>query len=385
MRVERQQTTDNSRRAGGVSPLIRRSGWTRGQADRIGRLTPTARRQALDSRLSTLDSRSGFTLTELMVVMVIMIIVTVMTVTAINFSMSAERSRAAARQVQSYLAGARDRAIYEKHSVGVRFLVDKDIPNSISSMIYVEESDFEPGLVEVHKPASGTSYVLNVIDRNGTTVGLDWARLRKKGMLRKGDRIQIPAGDGFEYTIQNVYLWDEDTNDPNNIIRERIDFEPEFRDESTTVTRTEDAKLLLPPIIRPNQEPMLLPRGIVIDGNGSRSKLPRSWTAIGGGRLDIMFSPRGTLTGKAATSGLIHFYVSEAADVERLNAANISSIPSDTPFGTTDDVIGDRIIVTVFPQTGAISSHPVNPTPSTNNKIAADPYYYAETGEVAGE
>jgi len=364
-----------------------------------------------DTRLSTLDSPGGFTLTELMVVMVILIILTAMTVAAVNYSMSAERSRDAARQIQSYLAGARDRAIYEQKSVGVRFLLDENIPNSISSMIYVEESDFEPDAVEVHKQASGaTSYLLNVISNDGTTVGLDWRRLVEKGLLRKGDRIQIPYPDGFEYTIQTVYTdWDSDTNDPNNLLRDRLDISPEFRDDATTVNRTELAKLILPPVIRPNQEPMLLPRGIVIDGNSavnpvnsniidSRSQLPRSWTVLSDGRLDVMFSPRGTVTGRAATSGLIHFYVSEAADVERLNTAGIYRIPADEPFGTADEPIGDRILVTLFPQTGAISSHPVRPEDSfdpfdlddDNETIesddrADDPYYYAETGEVAGE
>ena len=356
-----------------------------------------------DIRHSTFDSPGGFTLTELMVVMVILIIVTAMTVTAVNYSMSAERSRAAARQVQSYLAGARDRAIYEQKSVGVRFLIDENIPNSISSMIYVEESDFDPGPVMVYKDPTdplSTSYVLNQIDNNtGRTVGLDWRRLVEKGLLRAGDRIQIPYPDGFEYTIQAVRTdWDSDTMDPNNFLRDRLDLSPEFRDDSTTVDRSELARLILPPVIRPNQEPMLLPRGIVIDGNGTRSQLPRSWTVLNNGRLDVMFSPRGTVTGRAATSGLIHFYVSEAADVERLNTAGIYDVPADTPFGTADEPIGDRVLVTLFPQTGAISSHPVRPEDifdpadlDGDNELiepdnrADDPYYYAETGEVAGE
>lgn len=339
-------------------------------------------------------SKRGFTLTELMVVMVILIILTVMTVAAVNFSMSAERSRAAARQMQSFLAGARDRAIYEQRPVGVRFLLDQNIPNSISSMLYVEESDYPVKSVMVIKDSDdtvSTSYVLNVISRNGTTVGLDWKRLRLKGLLRVGDRIQIPD-DGFQYTIQNLYEWDHD-DDQDTPLRERIDISPEFRDDATTVNRTENAKLLLPPIIRPNQEPMLLPRGIVIDGNSgpgiidptiidSRSKLPRSWTTLSNGRLDIMFSPRGTVTGLAASSGLIHFYLSEAADVERLNTAGIYTIPSDTPYGTSSDVIGDRILVTVFPQTGAITSNLVDPKPSpVDSRIAIDPFRYAETGD----
>jgi len=356
--------------------------------------------------------------------MVIIIVLTTMTIAAVNFSMSAERNRAGARQVQSYLAGARDRAIYERKMVGVRFLLDKNVPNSISSMIYIEESDYPPGPVVVVKDPTEPNRnfcVLNVVNRRGETIGLDWKRLRERRMLRVGDRIRLPAGkDGFDYTIQALYIW-VDPADPDEIERERIDFEPDYKGSipssgTPPSFAPEDMELLLPPVIRPNQEPMLLPRGIVIDGNSapnpvdptiidSRSKLPRSWTTLNDGRLDIMFSPRGTVTGRAASSGLIHFYLAEAADVERLNSLNIYRIPSDTPYGTADgdDVIGDRILVTVFPQTGAISSHSINPTdiydpadldgdgvtgdgvtPEPDNR-ADDPYYYAETGEVAGE
>ena len=117
MRDKRQETRDKSRKRGTAAL------WQQRHCA-----------QALDTRLSSPDMRSGFTLTELMVVMVIIIVLTTMTIAAVNFSMSAERSRAGARQVQSYLAGARDRAIYERKMVGVRFLLDKNVPNSISKI-----------------------------------------------------------------------------------------------------------------------------------------------------------------------------------------------------------------------------------------------------------
>lgn len=312
--------------------------------------------------------RRGFTLTELMVVMVILAVLTTMTVAVVNFSMAAERSRAAARQVQSFLAGARDRAIYEKHPVGVRFLVDDNIPGTASSMIYVEEATLT-GTVKFVSDTTGTTTVEQV---DGDTV---WKRLREKGLLETGTLIRIPDNDdGFWH---GVYGFPSDTE---------ITFSPKFR-EPRLPTRNLTFRLRLHNIVRPNQEPSLLPRGIVIDLD--RSKLPRFWKegllAAYTDRLDIVFSPNGTVTGQVAAGGLVHFYLAESADTERLNGLGIGSIPSDVPYGS-DDELGDRLLVTVFARTGSVSSHPVDPTPSSGDaRVAEDPYRYAETGQVAGE
>ena len=102
---------------------------------RVGRTVPVRGACLSPSR------RLAFTLTELLVVIMIMIILTTLTVSAYNFSMSSERSRSAARGVQSYLEGARDRAIYSGEPRGVRFLVDRDNPRTVSSMVYIGESE----------------------------------------------------------------------------------------------------------------------------------------------------------------------------------------------------------------------------------------------------
>jgi prepilin-type N-terminal cleavage/methylation domain-containing protein len=328
-----------------------------------------------------LDPRGGFTLTELMVVLVILAILTTMTVYAVNFSLAAERSRSAARQVQSYLEGARDRAIYASsiddtdRPVGVRFLLDPNIENdsgnlaTASSMVFIENVYPLPeGEVTVSAPTiPGGNWSATRYSGEPT-----WNVLYNKGLLIPGVRIIITeAGFPFPYTIQSV-----------NTTNFSVTFTPPFRSGAGRY----DFKLQLPPVIRPNQEPMLLPQGIVIDLD--RSQVPSYWRQGSGyiNQLDIMFSRRGTVSGRAAAGGLVHFYLAEAADVERLNSVGLDGIiPSDEPYGAGEDSIGDRILVTLFPQTGAISSHPVNPTDGDLDNEADNPYYYAVTGEVAGE
>lgn len=63
--------------------------------------------------------RGGFTLIELLVVILILTILIVLTVQAFNIT---QESGAAdgARAVQSYLGGARNRAVFRGRAVGVR-------------------------------------------------------------------------------------------------------------------------------------------------------------------------------------------------------------------------------------------------------------------------
>jgi prepilin-type N-terminal cleavage/methylation domain-containing protein len=62
---------------------------------------------------------AGFTLVELMIVISLILLLAVMTASAINTSISGDKVRGGARQVQSFLGGARDRAIYSKAPRGV--------------------------------------------------------------------------------------------------------------------------------------------------------------------------------------------------------------------------------------------------------------------------
>jgi hypothetical protein len=138
-----------------------------------------------------------------------------------------------------------------------------------------------------------------------------------------------------------------------------------------------------------------------------------------------MFSPRGTVTGSAASKGLIQFLLRRLEDVEFGVPADAPSwtastakvvgdwvvpLPRDgycyqvTTAGTTGGGqptwvnrvgqtttdgsvtwmcydVGDRLLVSVFTQTGAIASHPVYEVSSGT----PDPYRHAVRGEVAGQ
>jgi hypothetical protein len=96
-----------------------------------------------------------------------------------------------------------------------------------------------------------------------------------------------------------------------------------------------------------------------------------------------MFSARGVVTGSAAQRGIIHFYIGEQkdADRDRLTYWSSTTYPTQSTweYGTGPDgnVRGDKVILSLFTRTGAVSSHPV----FTN----ADPFKFAETGQVAGK
>ena len=121
------------------------------------RTTPVSSRFLTGAALRRRRSApSGFTLVELLVVISIILLLTVMTIGVINISTS-ERVRSGARQVQSVVEGARDRAIYAQQPRGVRLLVNEDIldpaftpptPTIVSSLVYIgsgEQGDVARG------------------------------------------------------------------------------------------------------------------------------------------------------------------------------------------------------------------------------------------------
>jgi hypothetical protein len=156
--------------------------------------------------------------------------------------------------------------------------------------------------------------------------------------------------------------------------------------------------------------------------------------------MDIVFSPRGTVIGGAAAGGVIQFYICDQEDsntlkeqfiqndVATLKPADVPVVPSWAPSSTRLSANGidlptgrvllfnkvvnqlrfvptseirtssapwlpdyaddepflprDRRIVSIFTQTGAVSSHPVYVTDGEYDGIESDPMYFAETGRT---
>ncbi len=380
----------------------------------------------LPKRDSAARPLAGFTLVELMIVISLILLLAVMTASAINTSISGDKVRGGARQVQSFLAGARDRAIYSKAPRGVRFLLDSTNNRTVSSMVYIAPTDdwtqgtirveWFDGVVKAVTGADNTS-----TSSNSLVFPTGWLNLYQQGLLKNGVRIKIPDNNTGEwYTVDTSQLaiaspdGSGGPNPPRLLLLTPLSIaatqtasksngDPAFQPGSGPTTY----RLELPPGVMPNQEPVLLPKGCVIHldrcttaGNleilaNHGDKLPSAWkkpTTTGDpsgfdytSMMDVMFSPRGVVIGPSAQAGLIHLYIGDQkdADLDRTYWTNTTPPTSSAPeYGFWTDPMspnyerGDKVVLTLFTRTGAVSTHPVHPS---------DRFKFAETGEVAGK
>ncbi|HUQ72822.1 MAG TPA: hypothetical protein VM165_25060, partial [Planctomycetaceae bacterium] len=288
----------------------------------------------------------------------------------------------------------------------------------------------------------------------------NWLELYQRGVLRDGNRIQIPAGTGAWYTVDVRYL------------RRMVDYniapsrnhpvclllQQKYRSPATTgPTRFQGFGNEGPPLGPPkmvrylleltpgplaNQEPVLFPKNVVVhldrcsndpdgllDANGNDptsgsyttptrnpslrgNRLPSTWKSSPSLTVppnpagfdytpycDILFSPRGSVTGPEASAGLIHLYVGEMKDAERDKADWATAAPGagvnwsapEYQEGTTaSDPMGDlvqradKLIVSIFTRTGAVTSNPLFVNGNGTENVAQR-FRYSETGEVAGK
>jgi prepilin-type N-terminal cleavage/methylation domain-containing protein len=352
--------------------------------------------------------RGGFTLVELMVVITIMLLLFGMTVYGINFTRDADKVRGAASQVQSFLSGARDRAIYAKEPRGVRFFVNPANPRSVSAMAYIQPGqNWSYGNVDLERLDINPRNNVPDVDSNGFShvvvvrgERLGWWQLKRRGLLTDGSRIRMPRDTGNWYEVDTSLINITAPPTGQDFLLLRIPFSDAGGDSNAVVAHSGMTyELELPSQLLP-QEPSLLPEGAVIDLDGS--KIPNAWRpsrADAEGQfspyMDIFFSPRGNVIGTAAGTGLIHFYICDAEDSLNLKSQYLASIPLDDPgisngvepnlnssldslemhltnrlFVPADEIpfawiegastaepflVKDRKVVTVFAQTGAIT------------------------------
>jgi prepilin-type N-terminal cleavage/methylation domain-containing protein len=85
--------------------------------------------------------RRGFTLVELLVVIFIMLLITAITIPVIAPAMSNREVREAARMVDSFVNGARTRALLAGHPVGVVLERQQNNPSACTTLSYCEQPD----------------------------------------------------------------------------------------------------------------------------------------------------------------------------------------------------------------------------------------------------
>jgi prepilin-type N-terminal cleavage/methylation domain-containing protein len=170
-------------------------------------------------------TRVGFTLVELLIVVVIMLILATLTMSAVKLSVNNDKVRGAARQLQSALAGARDRAIYARAPRGLRFLLDSSTvgqtSRTVSSMIYIQQTPaWTQGQIRLERidvdnngisdewvggVANPLAWIVRGFDgdpANPDAIPTAWVDLMNEGLLTNGAKIKIPNDPtGLWYTV----------------------------------------------------------------------------------------------------------------------------------------------------------------------------------------
>ncbi|MBI1349194.1 prepilin-type N-terminal cleavage/methylation domain-containing protein [bacterium] len=327
----------------------------------------------------------GFTLIELLVAVSILLLLTVITLLSVNFALTSDRVKGGARQVQSYLAGARDRAIYSRQPYGVRLLLDPNNPHQATGMIYIGSPElFTDGQVTFDSSLTG-DVTGRVVMLAGST---DWVTWAGRGLVGPGSRVEIPRYSGNWYRFASTPI----TSGSHSLVV----LDHPCADLAGSSVRVKYALELAPGVL-PGAEPVSLPAGVVIDLDGS--KLPSAWTPSSftgsySGLMDILFSARGVAIGDVAAVGQIHLLIADQGDSDKWTQItgrnsgtyNPPFVPANNP--NTPDTLtveNDQILVSVAALTGRVTSHPVNVTNTTApaNLQADDPYLFAEVGEVA--
>ncbi|MBA4031139.1 MAG: hypothetical protein C0478_09665 [Planctomyces sp.] len=341
-------------------------------------------------------ARGGFTLIELLVVISILVTLLVITGSMVRLSLNGDKVRAGARQVQSFLQGARDRAIYAKSPVGVRFIKSPGNDRTITSMIYIQPGElWSDGTIQLRR--NETNLTSNDVLVVGEEAGTNWANLIARQRFPNDVRIRIPKGSAGTW-----YRATLDTSAGQIRLRLTTPFRLPAETASGELVAFAAGRdgvstydLQLDPVPFVGQKPVFLPNDVVIhldrcsrnlDGLATASNrgslLPTAWRDASvnpprySNQIDVMFSPSGTVIGQAATTGLLHFYVGtqKDADLDRLAWEGGA-----TPETEDSENRGDKLIVTVATRTGATSSHAIT------FGSGSDRLLYAETGEGAAK
>jgi prepilin-type N-terminal cleavage/methylation domain-containing protein len=373
--------------------------------------------------------RSGFTLTELLVVIAILLILAGMTLAVFNTVTSSDRIRSGARQLQSGLMGARDRALFAQKvsaaqgdslSRGIRLVTEPGPTGTrpiVRQMVYIQETEpvrfafgSYPTCVEIRRididgdtdsnsdpyEATDPIRVVREVNQDGSAVAFsEFQRLKDEGFLKEGMQVYLVSGtnpdgiNGDYYTIQFNNPFPGAPNggatrpDELYLVNDYTSSVVPLSSAIAFARQTVSMRIELPPQPIVGEQPLQLPAGIVIDIGAdtllARSDLPQSgWTADYGA-YDILFNARGGVSGRLGATGLVPFLLCDGRDLEEgLNPASPTSR-------------GDWLVVTLFTQTGLVLSSTVDATDAVNNStgasgadgLADNPYRFARMGEAA--
>ena len=352
---------------------------------------------------ATNNRRAAFTLIELLVVVTIMLILAYLVFSVFNANRSSDRMRSAARVAQSAFLGAKDRALHAKDLRGVRLTRDLTDPTLVNGFVYLQpipnliygqgsiqlerHSPNGPSPVGQNPPSADSPDIIFVRGLLGTDFDV------KQIFFASPYRIRIPAGTGQWYNFFIDTTGQYALSSGNEYLRlaspfvnsasaNPMPFQVAY-DQSSGYSSCE---IQLGNEVLPFHAPISLSSGVVIDLKYSSQAVQ----ALSGVNLspqpailpniDIMFSPRGMVSGPIGAQGPLHFLLRDLQDATATSATPNAGIM----VGPNDPNKGDRMILSVFPQTGLVQAFEIDQTDANNDGLADNIFAFAVAGKSAG-
>lgn len=300
----------------------------------------------------------------------IFVILATLTVGAFRSS-GPDRISAATGTFKNALEGARSRAIKSGEVRGLRLILDSIDNRIATSLVYVGAPEFDTGVgVLAHDPGTGTW----VFGNNDTTT---WETLEDGGFLNLGNRIEIPANTGNWYTITQIA---RNTNmgafGTRDALRLAGHYQPSTHNGTSFVAVPSSNlafRMELSPTVLPGSEPIALPPDTCIDLDGSVVPWRDSsgdYTVVA--NHEILFSPRGVVTGNLATQGVVMFRVASVSDLTLATQDGNGRMTTGTGAAVVADPEKGHKAVGIFTQTGSVVIAEFNTVDGSNSGFNND-------------
>ncbi len=296
-------------------------------------------------------NRASFTLLELLISLGIILILATLTMQLLNSTLNSDRIRNGARELQTYFAGARDRAIHAGQPRGVRLITDVVNPSTVRSFVYIGASSSFTDGSQLSIDVNGNISFMNGTPTPPNTSAV-WTRLWNLGLLPNGTPIELTVGNTPILLYMSVSVTGLAGGTPTFAITTApTGTFPIAPTPIAAGTSGATYTLQLAPTVLSGDEPRSLPSNIVIDLNSSI--LPLVWGSAGSfsNTLDILFSPQGTVIGTPASDGKIHFVLADTSDTT--GQTPIAGLPPRSPLqldapwqANTNYALGNVIVPT---------------------------------------
>lgn len=352
-------------------------------------------------------SRNGFTLVEILVVVTILLILAGATLAVFNAGKSSDKMRSGARVAQSAFLGAKDRALHAKDLRGIRLTRDTGNLNLVNGFVYLQPLPMQsagntagknPNDFAIYRPISDATQIVIAGAEGRAFFNQDTNGLWPSTSLQ----IRIPAGTGGQW-FQLARLNPANPlppfwviPDPNNVANGTNNYwmnlqtgYPGGSSGNPAVNTTDpgaSCDIQLGNDVLPFHQPITLLSGCVID----LAQCNSAAQAVAGynpssppnppPNIDIMFSPRGNVTGPVSALGMLCFTLRDIRDATR------KIDPADST------VQGDCLVLAVMPQTGLVQTFDADLTDTLTNAtglpgadgLADDIFAFAKRGLSAG-